>query len=354
MGAREEMDNKKTILIVDDVELNREILMVAFEDEYHIMQAENGQEALDILIENKGKIAAVLLDLMMPVMDGFTLLAELKEREFLEKLPIFLITSETSTEAMRKGYKMGAVDFIGKPFIPEMVKQRIKNVIELYENRKYLNRIIEQQTDKIHKLNSSIIDTLSTAIEFRDCESGEHVKRIRSLTGILLKKLMSENKKYEIPEDQIPLIQDAAVMHDVGKIAIPDHILNKPGKLTKDEFEIMKTHTVQGCELLFSIEGIRESELYQYAYDICRHHHERWDGNGYPDGLKENEIPFWTQIVSLADVYDALVSKRVYKDAYNQEKAINMILNGECGVFNPDLLNCFIKTKDEVMGLYQE
>lgn len=359
MRARKQMDNKQAILVVDDVELNRAILIEAFSEEYHTIEAENGKQALEILVSKPEKIAAVLLDLMMPVMDGFTLLAKMKEEEFLSKIPVFLITADDSMEAMRHGYEMGAIDIIGKPFIPEMIRQRIQNVIELYRNREYLNHVVErqnaalkEQADKIQKLNSAIIDTLSTAIEFRDCESGEHVQRMRWLTGVLLQKLIEDFPEYALPEEQIHLIQDAAVMHDVGKIAIPDQILNKPGRLTTEEFEIMKTHTMKGCELLSSIPEIRDSKLYQYAYDICRHHHERWDGRGYPDGLKENEISIWAQIVSLADVYDALVSKRVYKDAYGQEKAVQMIINGECGIFNPMLLDCFLKVKDIIMQAY--
>lgn len=354
------MNKKQLILIVDDVEMNRAILIEVFRKKYHTVEARNGQEALDIIREREDEIAAVLLDLLMPVMDGYVVLEVLKEENLLKKIPVFLITAEDSMDAMRRGYEMGAIDIIGKPFIPEMLEQRISNVIELYQNREYLNHIVEiqeqalkEQAEKIQKLNSSIIDTLSTAIEFRDCESGEHVQRIRKLTGILLEKLSEMYPQYDIPKDQFSLIQDAAVMHDVGKIAISDQILNKPGRLTEEEFEVMKTHTIRGCELLNSISEIRDSDIYQYAYDICRHHHERWDGRGYPDGLKGDEISIWAQIVSLADVYDALVSKRVYKEAYGEETALQMILNGECGQFNPALLQCFMESKNIIIKMYQ-
>ncbi len=360
-GEDKKMVERQTILVVDDIELNRAILVEVFKDKYNTLEAKDGEQALQLLVQYGNEIGAVLLDLWMPVMNGFMLLDEMKIRGMLEKIPVFLITAEDSMEALRRGYEMGVVDVIGKPFLPEMIGRRIDNIIELYKKREYLNHVVEiqeealkEQAKKIQKLNSSIIDTLSTAIEFRHCESGEHVQRIRKLTGIFLNKINHDYPEYSIPEEEILLIQDAAVMHDVGKIAISDQILNKPGKLTKEEFEIMKTHTIRGCELLDSIPEIRNSEIYKYAYDICRHHHERWDGRGYPDGLKGNEISIWGQIVSIADVYDALVSKRVYKEAYGEDTAIQMILNGECGQFNPILLDCLLQLKDEIASMYHE
>lgn len=360
-GEDKKMVERQTILVVDDIELNRAILVEVFKDKYNTLEAKDGEQALQLLVQYGNEIGAVLLDLWMPVMNGFMLLDEMKIRGMLEKIPVFLITAEDSMEALRRGYEMGVVDVIGKPFLPEMIGRRIDNIIELYKKREYLNHVVEiqeealkEQAKKIQKLNSSIIDTLSTAIEFRHCESGEHVQRIRKLTGIFLNKINHDYAEYSIPEEEISLIQDAAVMHDVGKIAISDQILNKPGRLTKEEFEIMKTHTIRGCELLDSIPEIRNSEIYKYAYDICRHHHERWDGKGYPDGLKGNEISIWGQIVSIADVYDALVSKRVYKEAYGEDTAIQMILNGECGQFNPILLECLLQLKDEIASMYHE
>ena len=360
-GEDKQMVERQTILVVDDIELNRAILVEVFKNKYNTLEAEDGEQALQLLVQYGNEIGAVLLDLWMPVMNGFMLLDEMKTRGMLEKIPVFLITAEDSMEALKRGYEMGVVDVIGKPFMPEMIGRRIDNIIELYKKREYLNHVVEiqeealkEQAKKIQKLNSSIIDTLSTAIEFRDCESGEHVQRIRKLTGIFLNKINHDYQEYSIPEEEILLIQNAAVMHDVGKIAISDQILNKPGKLTKEEFEIMKTHTIRGCELLDSIPEIRNSEIYKYAYDICRHHHERWDGRGYPDGLKGNEISIWGQIVAIADVYDALVSKRVYKEAYGEDTAIQMILNGECGQFNPILLDCLLQLKDEIASMYHE
>lgn len=336
---------KKKVLIVDDVELNRMILRDAFENCYTIIEAENGYEALEI-IKNQ-EIAVVLLDIVMPIMNGFEVLEEMQKLNLSDKVPVFLITAETNNSYLEKGYQLGAVDVISKPFNPSFIRRRIENIIELYSHRFHLQQIVDEQMKVLHiqekelrEANRSVIDTLSTAIEFRDCESGLHVSRIRNITRMLLLELRKQ-KCCDLTDTEIELIGDAAVMHDVGKISIPDSILNKPGKLTEEEFEFMKLHTVKGCELLENVEQLKKSELYSYCYDICRHHHERWDGNGYPDGLKENEISLWAQVVSLADVFDALVSERIYKKAYSYHEAVKMINLGECGVFQPQLLDYF-------------
>ena len=359
--GKKKMHNK-SVLIADDIEMNRAILAMTFEEEYDILEAENGLQVLEQLKQQNNQIQAILLDLVMPKMDGFTVLKQLAEQDLLEKIPVFLITAENEEKTLSKAYELGVVDVINKPFIPALIRKRIHNVLELFNARKQLSRVIQTQEEalkaqeqqlltqaqKFQKLNSSIIDTLSTVIEFRDCESGEHVKRIRSLTMSILDKVRERYPEYGILEEEIPLIGEAAVMHDVGKIAIPDAILNKPGKLTSEEFEIMKLHTVRGCEILRHVPQIIESGLYQYCYDICRHHHERWDGKGYPDKLKGDEIPIWAQVVSLADVYDALISARVYKKAFSREKSCSMICSGECGAFNPKLIDCFLQAEEEI------
>lgn len=339
--------NKNIILIVDDIELNRDILCMAFEEKYEIMEAENGKEALKIIKEYKDRLLAVLLDIIMPEMDGFEVMIEMNRLKLMTYIPVFLITSETDPTYLQKGFDLGAVDVITKPFAISFIKRRIENIIELYKHRFSLQQIVNQQVQRIQRqerelyaATRSIIDTLSTAIEFRDCESGDHVYRMRNITCALLNELV-KNNEFQFTSQQIELIGDAAVMHDVGKISIPDHILNKPGRLTSEEFEIMKLHTIRGCQLLENIEQLKNSELYEYCYDICRHHHERYDGKGYPDGLVGDQISIWAQIVSIADVYDALVSRRVYKPAYRFEESMRMINEGECGVFNPLLLKYF-------------
>lgn len=341
-------DKNKIILIVDDIELNRAILNELFYQTYKVVEAENGLKALEAIDTYGEQIAIILLDIVMPELDGFGVLTELKRRGLSERYPVFLITAEDSDEIINKGYDMGVVDMVNKPFNPSIIRRRVKNNIELYDRRFQMESIIAEQTreietqaEKLRETSLAMVDTLSTVIEFRDCESGQHIKRIRTMTQILMRALGEVNPEYVFAPSQIEEISVASAMHDVGKIAIPDYILNKPGALTRDEFEIMKEHTVRGCEILDNVEILRNSDTYIYYRDICRWHHEKWDGGGYPDGLKGNEIPIWAQVVSLADCYDALVSKRIYKAAYSHETAIKMILGGKCGEFNPGLLKAF-------------
>lgn len=350
--------SQNTVLIVDDDEMNRIILDNLFSAFYEVEEAENGQQGLDKLLAEPDKYCAVLLDVVMPVMDGLEVLRQLKTKKLLKKIPVFLITAEASDSTMKEAYRLGVMDVISKPVVPYIVIRRINSVIELFRARKRLGNVVERQNiellkqaKKIISLNQGMIESLSTAIEFRSGESGEHVRRICEITKYLL-----ENTELGkgLSEETIELISLAAIMHDVGKIAIPDAILNKPGRLTAEEFEIMKTHTIQGAELLNKIPQLKEHEAYLYAYDIARHHHERWDGKGYPDGLKGEEISIWAQIVSIADVYDALSCKRVYKDAFSRDKVIDMIRTGQCGTFGPKLLECFFSVEDKLSEMYKK
>ena len=349
---------KKDILIVDDMEINRAILSQIFADRNQILEGENGLEAVQILEERREHIAAVLLDILMPVMDGFQVMEKMKDMGLMEKIPVFLITADSSEESMRRGYQLGAMDIIEKPIVPYFVRRRLESVMELFAARERLSHVVELQGQKLRRqeqeilnLNYSIIESLSTAIEFRSGESGEHVKRIRRLTRLLLEELGRTGKKeYAFSDREIQEISQASIMHDVGKIAISDLILNKPGRLTDEEFEIMKSHTVMGCQVLEQIPQYKNNRLYQYAYDICRHHHERWDGKGYPDGLKGREITVWSQVVSVADVFDALTNKRVYKPAIPVPEAMDMIFTGQCGAFNPELLEALEKILPQIEG----
>lgn len=358
------MPGKLKVLVVDDVEMNRIILSELFADSYNVLEAENGEEALET-IRNNPDLSAVLLDIVMPVMDGLETLEQIKEEGLIPSVPIFFVTADTSNETLVRGFENGIVDRIEKPFNPYVIKCRIQNSIELYDYRINLEKRVKEQTEEIERksqelkeANASIIDALSTAIEFRDSESGEHVRRIRQITKTLLIELEKQvgNKWYA--HEEIENIAAASTMHDVGKISVPDYILNKPGKLTAEEFEIMKEHTVNGCKILDSIDMIKCSPMYNYYYDICRSHHERWDGRGYPDRLVGDMIPISAQIVSVADVYDALTSERVYKPPYSHKTAVDMILNGECGKFNPDIIeclkNCHMELKDILDKMAEE
>lgn len=337
------MANK--ILIVDDMEINRTILVEGFKDKYETLEAEDGIQAIELLDSNDD-IAAVLLDLIMPNKDGLEVLRHMNEKSYIMHMPVFIITAANSESMLSSAYNLGAVDIIMKPFMMNFLKCRIGNMIELFRHRNDLEEIVAEQCARLSGLNQSLVETLATIIEFRDCESGEHVKRMCNFTGIIMTKLSNMYPEYHMPKAEIDKIVTASILHDVGKIAIPDSILNKPGRLTQEEFETMKLHTVKGCDILDQIPDIMEKDIFDYCYDICRHHHERWDGRGYPDKLKGDEITIWSQAVALADVYDALTSPRVYKAAFDHETAVKMINNNECGVFNPKVLEAFNQTLD--------
>lgn len=342
------MGRKSTILIVDDIEINRVILAQIFENDYHIIEASNGAEAIEI-INSGAEISAMLLDLIMPKVDGLGVLTEMNRTRSINRIPVFLITAANSEEMLLTGYQLGAIDVIRKPFMAHFLKCRVDNIIELYRHRNELEEVIAKQMERIDNMNRSMVETLAAVIEFRDCESGEHVKRISSLTRILMTKVSDLYPEYYVPQVEIEKISCSSVLHDVGKISIPDRILNKPGRLTSEEFDIMKQHTVKGCEILQNIPDMMDEGIYNYSYDICRHHHERWDGRGYPDGLCGDEISIWAQVVTIADVYDALTSERVYKKAFPHETAVQMIHNGECGAFNPKVLHAFDEVKNEII-----
>ena len=351
------MSGLKKLLIVDDVSTNRMILFSLFCDEYDVLEAENGQVALEILEEYGSAISIVLLDIIMPVMDGFGVLHEMNNSGLIKTIPVILITGETGDDSALKGYSLGVSDLINKPFNPDIVVRRVQNIVELYNHQQNLEQklreqkeLLDKQAERLSRSNQFVIEALSTTVEFRSMESGEHIKRMRTVTKKLLELAAS---LYDLSAEDIEIIANASAVHDIGKVAIPDAILLKPGKLTTEEFEIMKTHTLRGCEILESLESQVELKFYTFCYEICRHHHERWDGRGYPDGLEGENISIWAQVVSVADVYDALTSKRVYKDASPHEVAIQMILNGECGQFNPKLMELLKNHSDELLAEVQ-
>lgn len=349
--------DKPQILIVDDESVNRAILDVMFREDYTVVQASNGEEAIEEIKKNPN-FMLLLLDVLMPVLDGFGVLDYMKEQNLLDKIPVILITGETVRDSEDRAYAYGIADVIHKPFYPDIVKRRAGNIIDLYQSRLDMERRLKEQEEailaqerKIQRNNEFMIDALSSVVEFRSLETGEHIRRIKYLTRILLKYLVKYFPKYGLTSVQVDEISRAAALHDIGKIGIPDAILLKPDRLTKEEFEVMKTHTIIGCDILESFKENQTDEFYRYCYEICRYHHERWDGNGYPDRLAGDEIPISAQIVGIADVYDALVSKRVYKDAYGTSLAYQMIKNGECGQFSPDVMECFELAKEDFFNI---
>lgn len=358
----------RKILIVDDSDMNRDILAEILEGERPVMEAVDGREALEILEKFHDDIAVVLLDLIMPQVDGFAVLEVMKKKGWLDKIPVLVITGEEAVEIERKSFEYGASDFVRKPFDNILVKRRVNNVTDLYmykdrlehkveEQTKKLqeqNRLLKVQADRLKENNARILDALGTIVESRNLESGEHIKRVKDFTRILAEELMKDYPEYELTPDKVDVIVSASSMHDIGKIAIPDNILLKPARLTQEEFECMKSHTTRGCDILKSMKGAWDDNYGEACYEICRHHHERYDGRGYPDGLAGEDIPISAQIVSVADVYDALVSERVYKSAYSKEEAFHMIMRGECGVFSPKLLNCFKNVKQQMEEMVTE
>ena len=334
---------RQTILIVDDAEMNRMMLSDMLGDQYDYVEAADGREALRILEKNVS-IDLMLLDINMPEMNGFEVLEEMNRYHWIQEVPVIMITAEESVESMEHAYSLGVTDYIPRPFNVYIVRRRVENTLNLYVNQKRLMRLVSDQIAEKEENNTLMVSILSNVVEIRNHESGDHIRNIRRITELLLHQLVQKTKAYHLSEEDIALIKTASSLHDIGKITIPEEILNKPGKLTKEEFEIMKTHSAAGAHILEQMKYGQDKPLYRYALEICRWHHERWDGHGYPDGLMGEEIPISAQIVAIADVYDALTSERCYKKAYDHSTAINMILNGECGAFNPLLLECLTET----------
>ena len=339
---------KYRILVVDDSEMNREILSEILSEEYDIIEADSGDTCIDMLRKYETGISLVLLDIVMPGMDGFGVLNYMNRHHYLEDIPVIMISSEDSAEIVRRAYEMGVSDYINRPFDAGVVHRRVYNTIKLYAKQRRLITLITNQVYEKEKNNRMMVGILSQIVEFRNGESGCHVLNINIFTGMLLESLVQKTDKYNITWSERLLITTASALHDIGKIGIDDKILNKPGRLTDEEFKIMQNHTIIGASILENMGSYQDEELMKVAYQICRWHHERYDGKGYPDGLKGDEIPISAQVVSLADVYDALVSERVYKKAYSHEKAIEMIINGECGCFNPILLECLLDIQDRI------
>ena len=376
------MSEKQKLLIVDDSELNRDILKEILGSSYDYLEAENGTQAIQIL-EVHPEIDLMLLDINMPQMNGFQVLEHMREFQWIDEVPVVMISSEESVEIMRKAYDLGITDYISRPFDAVIVKKRVQNTLGLYANQKRLINVVVDQVYEKEENNTIMIGILSNVLGSHNSESSEHILHIRIATEMLLRELIRKTDAYHLTEADIALIITASSLHDIGKVSIPEEILNKPGrltdeefkimkshseigasmirdmdfpqdKLTDEEFEIMKTHSMQGAEMIARLENYKEEPLLHTAYEIARWHHERWDGRGYPDGLKGEEIPISAQIVSIADVYDALTSVRCYKNAYDHDTAIQMIQEGQCGQFNPLLLECLKEISPQLSRTFKK
>ena len=355
LAALEKLLQKKSqILLVDDSAMSRMILKEILGGDYSILEAENGQECLEKMQAEAGNIALVLLDINMPVMDGFEVLKAMNVNHTIEDIPVIMISSDDSDDAIRRSYELGASDYVNRPFDARIVYRRVTNTIKLYAKQRRLVQMVSDQIRARENNTDTLVGVLSHIVEFRNGESGAHVLHIRIITELLLHRLLEISSQYPITAEQQDNIPLASALHDIGKIGIDEKILNKPGKLTPEEYEVIKTHSMLGAEMLHQLGNFNEQPLLQTAYEIARWHHERWDGRGYPDGLKGDEIPISAQLVALADVYDALTSERCYKKAFSHEKAVQMILNGECGAFNPLLLQCLTDMQTDLKVQLQQ
>lgn len=351
-GENECMDYKETILIVDDSALNRMVLIeILGKENYTFLEAENGQQAVELL-DCHTEVDLLLLDITMPEIDGFGVLEIMNQYHWIEETPVIMISAEDSYTFVERAYDLGASDYITRPFDARVVCRRVSNTLMLYAKQKRLVQMVAEQVYEKEKVSNTMISILSHIVEFRNNESGLHVVHIRTITELLLRRLCKKTDRYPLTEADISLISTASALHDIGKINIPEQILNKPGRLTKEEFDIIKTHSAVGEHMLRQIPFNQNEPLVKAAREICRWHHERWDGRGYPDGLKGDEIPISAQVVSLADVYDALTSERCY--TFDHDTALNMIVNGECGAFNPLLLECLMDGADQIKQAMQE
>ena len=355
LTAQEELvEEKPQILLVDDSEMNRLILAEILQGDYRILEAKDGRECMDALQAEAGNIALVLLDINMPVMDGFEVLKAMNANHTIEDIPVIMISSDDSDAAIRRSYELGASDYVNRPFDARIVYRRVTNTIKLYAKQRRLVQMVSDQIRARENNTDMLVGVLSHIVEFRNGESGAHVRHIRIITELLLHRLLEISSQYPITAEQQDNIPLASALHDIGKIGIDEKILNKPGRLTPEEFEVIKTHSMLGAKMLHDLDNFAEQPLLQTAYEIARWHHERWDGRGYPDGLKGDEIPISAQLVSLADVYDALTSERCYKKSFSHEKAMQMILNGECGAFNPLLLQCLTDVQTDLKVQLQQ
>ena len=325
------MNKRQKILIADDAKFNRDILKEFLGETYDYLEAENGNQVIQMLGENIG-IDLMLLDINMPQMNGFEVLEIMKRSQCIDETPVIMISAEEFVDAMRKAYEMGITDYITRPFDSVIVKKRVQNTLELYANQKRLINVVVDQVYEKEENNDIMLRILSNVLGSRNSESSEHILHIRTATKMMLRQLLKTTDAYHLTETDIAIITTASSLHDIGKIRIPEEILNKPGRLTDEEFKIMKTHSEIGASMIWDMHFLQDHPLVHTAWEICRWHHERWDGKGYPD---------------------ALTSERCYKKAFEHDTAIKMILDGQCGQFNPVLLKCLKELSLQFSKMYK-
>lgn len=348
--------NRDLVLVVDDNSINRDMLTIILEVDYpNIICAENGVRALEAIEKYERRLSVILLDIIMPVMDGLEVLHYMNKNNLVNDIPVLIISSDTSASIEKQVFDLGAIDFIKKPFNTAIIRRRIRNAVDLFNYKNNLEEKIKEQTiqlkeqtKKLERNKLNVIDVIGAIVESRNMESNGHIKRVKKYTNIIAKKIKILYPEYGLTDELVDIITNVSSLHDIGKISIPDNILLKQDQFTDEEYEIMKTHTTKGCKMLVNIEGVWDEIYDKIGYNICRYHHERYDGKGYPDNLVGDEIPIEAQIVSIADVYDALTNKRCYKDTISKDKAIDMIANGECGQFSPKMIDCLLLSKDEL------
>lgn len=344
---------RNTMLIADDDIGYRDQLSELFKDKFDIATVGNGREAMAYLVDHHKEIAIILVDMHMPIIDGRALLKVLKLKGVIKRIPVIMMTTDRDEALIAESFENGATDMIYKPFVPQVIAARVNNLIALNRGRLQLEEMIRQQTVQIQEknnelkaFNSKLIEIMSSIVEFRNLESNSHIKKIKGISRIVAETIMRRYPNdYDLRPEKIEAIESTAALHDIGMIAIPDSILLKPGKLTADEFEVIKSHTTLGCEILKQIEELQDKEYITTSYNICRHHHERYDGKGYPDHLEGEAIPVEAQIVALADAYDSLISDRTYRDAFDMSKAYGMIMSGAAGSFSEKMLDCFAQSR---------
>jgi len=342
------------VLVVDDVDVNLLILEEILKNDYRILTAENGKSALELLKTTEVLPKIILLDVMMPEMSGRQMFEILKTNHTYRRIPVIFITAEEDSEP--ELLAAGAVDFISKPFKPEIVRLRVGNQIKLKNYSDSLEVMVAKKTAEATKTLDSALQGLANVIEHRDMESGEHVKRTQLYMGALIDYLITSGSEYaeELSKLEPDIIVKAMALHDVGKIAIPDRILLKPGRLDPEEYEIMKTHTTRGKEIIEELGDVNTSLYLKHSADICYGHHERWDGKGYPRAIDGTDIPLTARMAAIADVYDALVCARVYKSAMPYEDAVKIIVDGKGTQFDPVLTDALVQTKDWFRDISQK